>query len=168
MLDGNILPSHLYCGPYLKSSPKMIFLYFIHALIWVIPCWVSTYCYFVIGIKVYKKLKQMENEATASNENDQLIRIQNQKRNLIIQLVVVFNAFNLAYSPTYITLLLRYITGYIRPPFVDAILILIIEFTRAVDPIITITFQPELNYEFQAIIAKSFAKFKSYIQNLFK
>jgi hypothetical protein len=75
-LDGNLQPSHLYCSPYLKPSPNVIFLSFINALIFVIPCWVSTYCCFLIGIKVYKKLKLMENEATASNENDQIIRIQ--------------------------------------------------------------------------------------------
>jgi hypothetical protein len=110
----------------------------------------------------------MENDAEGSNEIDQLLRIKNQKRSLIVQLIIVFIAFNLAYSPIYFTLLLRYITGYIRPPFVDAILILLLEFTRAIDPIITVIFQPELNYEFKAIITKLFAKFKSYIVNLFK
>lgn len=64
-----------------------------HALVLVIPCWVSTYCYFVNGIKVNKKLSQM------GNENEQVIRIQNQRRNLIIQLFVMFIAFNLAHSP---------------------------------------------------------------------
>jgi hypothetical protein len=160
MLDGNLLPSHLYCSSFLKPSPNTIFLSFIHALIFVVPCWVSTYCYFVIGIKVYKKLNQMENEATASNENEQVIRIQSQKKNLIIQLVVVFVAFNLVYIPIYITLLLRYVIGYLRPPLVDAIIITLFDVTRAIDPIITIIFQPELNHEFQVIASKSLAKFK--------
>jgi uncharacterized membrane protein (DUF485 family) len=130
----------------------------------VIPCWVCTYCYLVIGVKVYKKLNQMENEAYGSNENDQLLRIQKQKRNLIIQLTIVFLAFNLVYLPGCITLILRYAIGYLRPPLVDAICISLFDVSRAIDPIITIIYQPELNHEFQVITSKSLAKFKSFIK----
>jgi hypothetical protein len=65
-------------------------------------------------------------------------------------------------------MILRNAIGYIRPPIVDAIIITLFEVSRAIDPIITIIYQPELNHEFKAIITKSFAKFKSYIVNLFE
>jgi hypothetical protein len=168
ILDGTPSTSHLYCSPYIKTSPNLVFLSHLHIIMLVIPCWVCTYCYLIIGVKVYKKLNQMENEAFSSNENDQLLRIQKQKRNLIIQLTVVFLAFNLVYLPGCITLILRYAIGYLRPPLVDAICISLFDVSRAIDPIITIIYQPELNHEFQAITSKSLAKFKSFISNLFK
>jgi hypothetical protein len=168
MADGNPTPSYLYCSSFFKPNPNIYILSLMHAFLYAIPCWVCTYCYFVIGIKVYKKLKQIENEATASNDCDQVARIQKQKRNLIFQLIAVFIAFNLLYLPGYITLVLRYVTGYIRPPIVDAIILCLTEVSKTLDPIINIVFQPELNHEFRAIITKSFAKLKSYVVNLFK
>jgi hypothetical protein len=167
-LDANPLPSRLYCTTYLKANPNNYILTYINPFIFVIPCWVCTFCYFVIGIKLYKKLNQMKNEAANSNDSDQVFKIQKQKRSLVIQLSIVFIAFNVVYMPIYITLVLRYITGYIRTPIIDAIMTILFEVSRAIDPIITIIFQPELNHEFQAVIAKSIAKLTSFLLNLFK
>jgi hypothetical protein len=133
-----------------------------------IPCWISTYCYFVIGLKAYKKLNQINVEALESNDDSLLRTIRKQKFNLIAQLIAVLIVFNIVYMPIYVTMILRIVSGYRRPPITDAIMIKLMEISRAIDPVITIIFQPELSHEFKALLVKTRVKIKSYITNLFQ
>jgi hypothetical protein len=156
-----------FCAVYLKPSPNLYVVSVISSFIYVIPCWICTYCYFVIGIKSYKKLNQFKGEALASNDENSLILIRKQKYNLIAQLIVVLIAFNIVYMPLYVTMILRIVTGYRRPPFAEVIMVKLMEISRAIDPVITIVFQPELSHEFKAFIVKTKAKIKNYMDNLF-
>ncbi|KXN70704.1 hypothetical protein CONCODRAFT_6705 [Conidiobolus coronatus NRRL 28638] len=110
----------------------------------------------------------MKKDALATNDRELVNRLIKQKRSLIFQLLVVFIVFNVCYMPIYITIILRVTASYKRTPFADAVMTEIIEVSRVVDPIITIIFQPELNHEFQVIVTKSNAKFKTFIAKIFK
>jgi hypothetical protein len=166
--DANPLPSMLICVPFLKPTPKTFALSLINPFIFIIPCWISTYCYFVIGIKAYKKLNLMEKEAIGTNDEYLVNIIKKQKLNLIFQLAIVFTVFNLSYMPVYVTIVLRLAKGYKRSPIADAIMSELIEVSRAIDPIITLIFQPELNHEFKVFLTKLKANIKSFIKKLFK
>jgi hypothetical protein len=121
----------------------------------------------MIGIKAYKKLNQMKKVALSTNDSEMIDIIGRQKRSLIIQLVVVFVVFNVLYMPVYVTVVLRFAIGYKRPPFMDAILLYITEISKMIDPIITISFQPELNHEFQVILTKVKVKIKNFFKSVF-
>ncbi|KXN67041.1 hypothetical protein CONCODRAFT_10979 [Conidiobolus coronatus NRRL 28638] len=166
--DANPLPSQLICVPFLKPKPETFVLSVINPFIFIIPCWISTYCYFVIGIKAYKKLNLMRNEAVATNDTFLIKAIKKQKLNLIFQLVVVFTVFNFCFMPVYVTIILRITRGYKRSPIADAIMSELIEVSRSIDPIITLIFQPELNHEFKVFLTKLKANIKSFIKKLFK
>jgi hypothetical protein len=152
----------------LKPKLETYALSIVNPFIMLFACCVSTYCYFMIGIKAYKKLNQMKKEALSTNDDEMVDRIRKQKRSLIIQLIIVFTVFNICYMPIYITIILRVATGYKRTPFTDAIMLEIMEISRMIDPIITINFQPELNHEFKVILTKSRVKFKNFLVNLFR
>jgi hypothetical protein len=168
ILDVSPSPSMLVCANFIKPKPTTYVLSFINPFIILIPCCISTFSYFMIGIKAFKKLNQMKKDALATNDSELVVRLISQKRSLIFQLLVVFVVFNLSYMPIYITIILRVTAGYKRTPFADAIMTELIEVSRVIDPIITIIFQPELNHEFQVIITKFRAKFKTFIAKIFK
>ncbi|KXN67346.1 hypothetical protein CONCODRAFT_10589 [Conidiobolus coronatus NRRL 28638] len=168
IFDANPTPSYLICSSFFKPKPGSFILSIIISFLIATPSWVSTYCYFVIGIKSYKKLRQMSIEASISNDSESETRLLKLKYSLIFQLSTVFIVFNIAYMPIFITIILRVIIGYRRPPFVDAVIIELYQTCRAVDPIITIIFQPELSYEFKLFLTKSKARFKSFITSLFR
>ncbi|KXN70705.1 hypothetical protein CONCODRAFT_6706, partial [Conidiobolus coronatus NRRL 28638] len=140
----------------------------INSFILVIPCWVSTYCYSVIGIKSYRKLNQIKREALASNDENLLKVIRKQKYNLIAQLVVVLTVFNIVYIPLYITMVLRIVSEYRRTPIAEAIMMKLAEISRAIDPLITVIFQPELSHEFKAFIIKTKVRLRVLVNNLFE
>ncbi|KXN68856.1 hypothetical protein CONCODRAFT_8820 [Conidiobolus coronatus NRRL 28638] len=166
--DANPLPSMLFCAPFLKPTPSTFVLSLINPFIFIIPCWISTFCYFVIGIKAYKKLNNMKKEAVATNDTFLINIIKKQKLNLIFQLGVVFTVFNFCFMPVYVTVIMRVIKGYKIPPISDAIMGEIIEISRAIDPIITLIFQPDLNHEFKVFLTKLMANIKSFVKKLFK
>ncbi|KXN70698.1 hypothetical protein CONCODRAFT_6698 [Conidiobolus coronatus NRRL 28638] len=109
----------------------------------------------------------MKKEALSTNDDEMVDRVRKQKHSLIIQLIIVFTVFNVFYMPIYISIVLRFATGYQRTPFADAIFLYLMEISRMIDPIITINFQPELNHEFQIILTKFKIKFKNFFTNIF-
>jgi hypothetical protein len=110
----------------------------------------------------------MSKEASSSNDSESVIRFRKLKYSLIFQLLTVFIVFNIAYMPIAITIILRSIIGYRRPPSVDATMIALYQTCRVIDPIVTIIFQPELSHEFKVFLTKSKAKFKSLIGNFLR
>jgi hypothetical protein len=167
-IDANPTPSMLFCAAFLKPGAKTMVLAIINPLILLIPSCISTYSYFIIGIKSYKKLNRMKAEALASNDQDLVYTLQKQKISLIFQLIVVATIFNFAYMPIYITMILKSTIGYKRPPIADAIIIVIVEVSRAIDPIITLVFQPELNHELKVFLTKFKAIIRKCIVSLFQ
>jgi hypothetical protein len=165
--DANPTPSMLICIVLLKPKPETYALFALNPFIMAIPCCISTYCYFMIGIKAYKKLNQMKKDSAMTNDIDMVSRINKQKYNLILQLAAVFIVFNVLYMPVYITIVLRFAIGYKRTPFLDALFGYLLDISRMIDPIITINFQPELNHEFQVILTKLKVKIKSLFKNTF-
>jgi hypothetical protein len=70
--------------------------------------------------------------------------------------------------PSYIAWTLRIAICYKRTPFIDVITFELIEISLAIDPVITVTFQPELNHELNFLIAKSILKTKRFIYNIMR
>ncbi|KXN70716.1 hypothetical protein CONCODRAFT_6718 [Conidiobolus coronatus NRRL 28638] len=108
----------------------------------------------------------MKLEAIEKNDTNLLISIKKQSIKLIIQLTAIFILFNVNYMPSYIAWILKLTIGYKRTPIIDAVIFVIIELSLAIDPIITVTFQPELNHELSFLIIKLKLKIKSFIYKL--
>jgi hypothetical protein len=110
----------------------------------------------------------MKKDAVATNDTFLASIIKKQKLNLIFQLGVVFTVFNFSFMPVYVTVIMRVTRGYKRSPISDAVMGEIIEISRAIDPIITLIFQPDLNHEFKVFLTKLMANIKSFVKKLFK
>ncbi|KXN70699.1 hypothetical protein CONCODRAFT_6700 [Conidiobolus coronatus NRRL 28638] len=67
-LDANPTTSMLICIVLLKPKPETYALFILNPFTMVIPCCISTYCYFMIGIKAFKKFNQMKKEAVSTND----------------------------------------------------------------------------------------------------
>jgi hypothetical protein len=107
--------------------------------------------------------------ADAYNTNDEMMIqvIKREKRKLAIQIFFVFCLYNLTFCMSYITMILKYAIGYKRTPIIDALTFSFVHISMAVNPIITISFQPEVNQEFKLMLIKYQAKFKSLFRRVF-
>jgi hypothetical protein len=166
--DANPAISYIYCSLYTKSGPIGLALTYIIPFLYLIPCWAVTFCYFEIARKAYKNLRKMKLEAMINNDTILLASIKNQSIKLMIQLIAIFILFNVNFMPSYIAWILKMAIGYKRTPFIDAITFELAELSLAIDPIITVTFQPELNHELNILIIRFKLKIKSFIYNLFR
>jgi hypothetical protein len=101
--------SNLICSPYIKLKPEIYTLFAVNPFVIAIPCCISTYSYFMIGIKAFKKLNRMKKEVLPTNDNGMINITNKQKWSLILQLVVIFLVFNVSYMPIYITIVLRFV-----------------------------------------------------------
>ncbi|KXN64932.1 hypothetical protein CONCODRAFT_13671 [Conidiobolus coronatus NRRL 28638] len=110
----------------------------------------------------------MKLEAIEKNDTSLLVSIKKQNIKLTIQLVAIFMLFNANFMPSYIAWILKVAIGYKRTPIIDALAFELIELSLAIDPIITVTFQPELNHELKILIIKSKLRIKSFIYNLIR
>ncbi|KXN65794.1 family A G protein-coupled receptor-like protein [Conidiobolus coronatus NRRL 28638] len=164
--DADPSPSYIFCSPYIKPSPLTQIVSFIIPLIYLIPCWIVTFCYFEIGRKAYKNLRKMKLEAIETNDISLKLNIKKQSKKLTIQLIMIFILFNVNFMPSYIGWILRVAIEYKRTPIFDVATFELIELSLAIDPIITVTFQPELNHEINFLIFKVKLKLKSFIYNL--
>jgi hypothetical protein len=164
--DANPGVSYLYCSPYLKPGELTSVMTIVVPLLYVVPCWVTTFCYFEVGRKANKNLNAMKQDAINNNDQILLKSIRLQKRKLITQLIMVFILFNVDFMLSYIGWILRFTIGFKRTAIFDACAFEAIASSFMVNPFITITFQPELNYELNLIIVKSRAKLAKFISNL--
>ncbi|KXN74219.1 gamma-glutamyltranspeptidase [Conidiobolus coronatus NRRL 28638] len=85
----------------------------------------------------------MKTEAQINNNEVALRAIKIQKINLTLQILMVFILYNINVMVTVVTYFMRLTTGYKRPPFFDAITYEMLVFTLALNPVITVSFQPE-------------------------
>jgi hypothetical protein len=166
--DANPTPSYMFCSSYLKPSSLTSVISFIIPFTFLLPCWTVTFCYFEIGRKAYKNLGKLKLEAIEKSDNSLLASIKNQNIKLTIQLVMIFILFNVNFMPSYIAWILKIAIGYKRTPIVDAVAFELVELSLTIDPIITITFQPELNHELNFLIIKSKLKIKHFICSIFQ
>jgi hypothetical protein len=106
----------------------------------------------------------------AYNTNDEMMIqvIKREKRKLIIQVFFVFCLYNLTFCMSYITMILKYAVGYKRSAIMDAIIFTSVHISMAVNPLITISFQREVNTEFQVMLVKYQEKFKSLFRRVFR
>jgi hypothetical protein len=166
---GDAMPSVtlLYCSPFTQPGEVSNIMNTIIPFLLLIPCWISTFCYFSVGYKVNKQLNQMKKEAKLNNDSNLIAMIKKQKTKLITQLILVFILYNGNFMISYVTLIMKFSTGFKRPPILDALGFAMGNTTLAFNPILTITFQPELNNEFKIFLVKLRAKCVNSIRNLF-
>jgi hypothetical protein len=160
-------PSYLNCFP--LTSPSLITTIFNTSLTisLLIPCWLTTYFYFAIGWKAHKKLNEMLKSAAVDNDSELIKTIKNEKFKLILQLTMMFIIYNVNFSLTYITHILKLIIGYQRTPFIEFFVVLGSQFSIVLNPAVTISFQPDVNNELKFILVKFQVKLKKVISSLF-
>ncbi|KXN74948.1 hypothetical protein CONCODRAFT_2023 [Conidiobolus coronatus NRRL 28638] len=164
--DATPSSSRIACYPYMNPGDLSKIASCILPFLILIPCWVITFCYFSIGYKVNKKLNQMKKDSKNINDVQGLAAIKRQKIKIIVQLVTVIVIYNLNFSVSYITFILKFAIGYVRPPIIEAIAVSLTFITFTVNPILTITFQPELNQEFTSILFFFKLKIKKFFSSI--
>jgi hypothetical protein len=151
--DAKPSKSYLLCYPYSNHGDlKSFILNGVMPFLFAVPSWIITFSYFSIGHRVYKQLNQMKIDAEATNDKQALQAIKKQKLKLIIQLAAVIFIYNLFFSVSYITQVLKFAIGYIRTPSIEALAGILTFLTFALNPLLTITFQPELNLELASLL----------------
>ncbi|KXN66337.1 hypothetical protein CONCODRAFT_11842 [Conidiobolus coronatus NRRL 28638] len=123
-------------------------LYLFPAL-YIIPCWIATYCYFCVGWAAYKRLNLMKQEAINNSDENLLSAIKKQKTKLSIQILFVFVIYNVNFSSSYVTWIMKFVSNYKRTILVDVIVVIQASSTAFINPIVTIIFQPDINNEFK-------------------
>jgi hypothetical protein len=146
--------SYMYC--FFFSQPNLlskIMLYLIPVL-FIIPCWITTYCYFCVGWTANKRLNLAKQEAV-NNSDDRLLKaIGKEKLKLATQILFVFIIYNVNFGVSYITWILKFAIGYKRTIPVDAAALLQANLTAFLNPVVTIIFQPDINNEFKLLWIK--------------
>jgi hypothetical protein len=158
--------SYLTCQSFSSPGKASQVITIIIPFLYIIPCWIVTFCYFSIAWTANKQLNNMKNEAVNNGDEALLKIIKRQKVRLFFQLILVFWAYNINFFPSYITFVLKFAIGYKRTPFVDALVYVMVYAAVTVNPIITMIFQPEVNTEFILILVKFQAKVKKMLQDL--
>jgi hypothetical protein len=165
-MDARPLPSYIICIPLTTPGQITTILNITVTIFFMLPCWVTTYCYLFIGWKANKKLNLIKIEAHMNNNEVALKVIKNQKIRLMLQIIMVFILYNVNIMFSVITYFMRLAIGYKRPPFFDAIIIELFFITVVFNPVITASFQPEVNNEIQIIFIKLHAKIKKVIRRV--
>ncbi|KXN74221.1 family A G protein-coupled receptor-like protein [Conidiobolus coronatus NRRL 28638] len=165
-MDARPISSYVICAPITNPGQISTILNIIGTILLMLPCWLITYCYFFIGWKANKKLNLMKTEAQINNNEVALKAIKIQKINLMLQILMVFVLYNVDVMVTVVTYFMRLTTGYKRPPFFDAITYEMLVFTLALNPIITVSFQPEVKNEIKLVFIKLHAKIKKALRSI--
>jgi hypothetical protein len=160
--------SYIMCMPFLKPGEASSIVNVAISLCFLIPCWITTFCYFAIGWTANKKLNSMKVEANNTNDEILVRVIKKEKRKLIIQIIFVFCLYNLTFMTSYITFILKFAIGYKRSPVVEAFSFTITHLAFAVNSLVTISFQPQVSAEFKVMFVKYQAKFKSIFKRIFR
>ncbi|KXN67049.1 hypothetical protein CONCODRAFT_10970 [Conidiobolus coronatus NRRL 28638] len=161
--DASPLASKLYCSPFAKQGNLSGVMLYLIPFFYIIPCWITTYCYFMVGWIANKKLNLMKQEAVDSSNESLLISIKKQKLKLWMQILFVFYIYNANFCLSYVTWIMRLASNYKRPILMDAIVYLQVTSTSFLNPIVTIIFQPDINHESKIL----WIKLKLKIEKLF-
>jgi hypothetical protein len=160
--DASPSVSYTYCFAFTQPSIfSKIMLYLITILV-IIPCWISTYCYFCVGWAAYKRLNLMRQEAVNNSDERLLEAIKKEKFNLAIQILFVFFIYNVNFSLNYATWAMKAAINYKRSILVDTIVVIQVHSTPFINPIVTIIFQPDINNEFKLFWIKIKLKIKKF------
>jgi hypothetical protein len=165
-MDARPISSYIICVPITTPGQVSAILNTIITILGMLPCWTTACFYFLIGWKVNKKLDLMKIEAQINNNEAALIAIKIQKIKLIFQTLMIFILYYVNIMITIVTYFMRLVTGYRRPPFFDAVAFELLIITLALNPIITVGFQPEVNNEIKLIFIKLHAKIKRAIRRV--
>ncbi|KXN74969.1 family A G protein-coupled receptor-like protein [Conidiobolus coronatus NRRL 28638] len=161
-------PSYLACTAFSAPTQINFIINCILPFLFIIPSWIITFCYFCIGLKINKQLNRMKIEAIADRDYNLLKVISLQKIKIVVQLTLVIVLYNINFSPSYITLILKFTIGYNRTPIAEAIVFLVVYCTFSLNPVLTITFQPELNHELSLILFKLNLRIKKLYLTIFE
>jgi hypothetical protein len=164
--DASPSPSYLYCQPFTTPNDIQKVMTFLIPFTFLIPCWITTFCYFGVGYKANQQLNIVKQDAINNCDEVLLGIVKQQKIKLIIQLLFVFIIYNVNFSLSYVTWILKFAIGYKRPPEIDASISISVNFTVAINPVITIIFQPDINNEIKFIFVKFKLKCKKFIANI--
>jgi hypothetical protein len=165
-MDARPASSYVMCLPITAPGQVSAIINTIITILGMLPCWITAYCYFIIGWKANKNLNSMKAEARINNNEVALRTIKMQKIKLIFQILMIFILYYVDIMVTIVTYFMRLTTGYRRPPFFDAIAFELLIITLALNPIITVGFQPEVNNEIKLIFIKLHAKIKRAIRRV--
>ncbi|KXN74228.1 hypothetical protein CONCODRAFT_2763 [Conidiobolus coronatus NRRL 28638] len=147
-IDARPGASYIMCSPITTPGQSSVILNVMSTILLLLPCWIITYCYFVIGWKANKKLNLMKIEAEAENNDAALKSIKHQKFSCCV------------------TYFMRLTIGYKRPPFFDAVIFEMGLSTVVLNPIVTVSFQPEVNNEIVFLFVKLRARIEKFLRNL--
>ncbi|KXN65395.1 family A G protein-coupled receptor-like protein [Conidiobolus coronatus NRRL 28638] len=156
------IPSYIYCYLFLTPGLASYVINIVITILNIIPCWITTFCYFSVGWKVNKQLNLIKIQEQTNGNLEALQIIKKQKLKLIIQLTMVFFIYNVPFMFSYITYILKLATGYKRPPFFDAVIANLVHFSTSINPVVAISFQPDINIELHLIWVKFQAKVKNF------
>jgi hypothetical protein len=109
----------------------------------------------------------MKIDAEESMDINMLKVIKLQRVKIFAQLTLVVILYNINFSPSYITQILKFAIGYKRSPIVEAIIYFMGLLTFTLNPVLTITFQPELNYELSTVLFKFKLRIKKFFSRFF-
>jgi hypothetical protein len=155
-------PSYTYCYQFLIPGLTSFVMNLVITILNIIPCWITTFCYFSVGWKVNKHLNLIKIQEQTNGNLEALEVVKKQKLKLIFQLAMVFFIYNVPFMFSYVTYILKLAVGYKRPPFFDAIIANLVHFSTSINPVVTISFQPDINSELHLIWVKIQARFKNF------
>jgi hypothetical protein len=152
--DAYLLTSKITCAPFSKRSGLSDITLYLIPFYYIIPCWTSTYCYFMVGWVANKQLNLMKQEAVNNSDEDLLATIKNQKLKLCMQIIFVFVIYNVNFILSYVTWIMKLAINYKRTFLMDTIIQLQVTSTAFLNPLVTVIFQPDINNEFKFLWVK--------------
>jgi hypothetical protein len=156
--------SYLYCIFFTKSSGLSAAMFYFIPFLYIIPCWVTTYCYFIVGWIANNRLNLMKQEATNNSDEALLASIKKEKFKLWMQLLFVFCIYNGNFVLSYTTWVMKLAINYKRTVVMDSVVTLQTTSTAYLNPLVNIIFQPDINHEFKFI----WNKLKRRVVKMFK
>jgi hypothetical protein len=146
--DASPSVSYTYCFAFTQPSILSKVMSYLIPPLYIIPCWIATYCYFCVGWISYKRLNLMKQEAASNADERLLSAIKKQKIKLAIQISFIFIIYNINFSISYVTWIMKLVSSYKRTIIIDFIAVIQLNLTIFLNPIVTIIFQPDINNEF--------------------
>jgi hypothetical protein len=155
--------SYLYCNIFTNSSGLSVILTYFIPFLYIIPCWITTFCYLMVGWTANKRLNLMKQDAVINSDEALLRTIKKERFKLYLQILFVFYIYNINFALSYATWIMKIVFNYRRTVTIDTISSLQVASTNFLNPIVTIVFQPDINHEFKCL----WVKFKVKIKSLF-
>ncbi|KXN64639.1 family A G protein-coupled receptor-like protein [Conidiobolus coronatus NRRL 28638] len=162
VMDGRPSPSYIQCGGLGNGTEVANTLQIFGGVYMAIQAWLITVAYLLICYNVYKKLNTVLKEAKMSDDRETCTSLYRQRNNLFGQVALIIWVYNITYMFSYVTQVLKVTIGYKRTPFLDAVVMMMIMFPCLCNPIVTLSFQPEVKCEFQALMVRFWARMKAF------